>query len=185
MVNRDKLYLKQSMIDFFGAQEVPFDALDWRDYHEQLLEHATNNVRSNKTGKRRITSHQVTKLKSPMIDGKRDISLSWPIENAQFWLSSFFGPRKQPNGVWKFHHGIDMAALKGTQVKAAHTGMVIEARHGSGFGKTIVILHNNKYKTRHKICRYESNNFFLFHTLCLLAMVYRANATLIYLLHYV
>ncbi|MCL5875776.1 MAG: M23 family metallopeptidase [Candidatus Dependentiae bacterium] len=150
VVNRDKLYLKQSMVDFFGSQDVHFNALDWRDYNEQLIEYAANNNRNRtKNGKRRVASHAVNKLKSPMIDGKRDISLAWPIESSQFWLSSFFGPRKHPNGTWKFHHGIDMAALKGTPVKAAYTGMVIEARYGSGFGKTIVILHNNKYKTRY------------------------------------
>ncbi len=87
--------------------------------------------------------------KPSVMDGKRDIYFAWPIENSQFWLSSFFGPRKQPSGAWGFHYGIDMAALKGTPVKAAYAGMVVEATHGAGFGKTVVVMHNNKYKTRY------------------------------------
>jgi murein DD-endopeptidase MepM/ murein hydrolase activator NlpD len=74
---------------------------------------------------------------------------SWPIAQESFWLSSFFGPRRKPNGSWGFHYGVDMAALKGTPVHAAANGVIIEARHTSGYGNTIVILHNNRYKTRY------------------------------------
>ena len=154
VVNRDQLYLKQSMIDFCDAHESirpRINLNEWRDYNEQLMENASNKKRASTRGKRqRIKSQQqVIRPKSSMPDGKRDINLAWPVENSNFWLSSFFGPRKQPNGTWGFHYGIDMAALKGTPVKAAYAGMVVEATHGAGFGKTIVVMHNNKYKTRY------------------------------------
>jgi len=42
-----------------------------------------------------------------------------------------------------------MAAVRGTPVYAAANGTVIEARHGAGYGKTIVIAHNRKYRTRY------------------------------------
>ena len=44
-----------------------------------------------------------------------------------------------------------MAALKGTPVKAAHQGRVIEARSIRGYGNTVVIAHDRKgkYKTRY------------------------------------
>ena len=73
----------------------------------------------------------------------------WPVEQKKFWLSSLFGPRKKNNGAHGYHNGIDMAAMKGTPVKAAATGTVVEARYMSGYGKTIVLKHNKKYKTRY------------------------------------
>jgi murein DD-endopeptidase MepM/ murein hydrolase activator NlpD len=48
-----------------------------------------------------------------------------------------------------FHYGIDMAALKGTSVMAAAPGTVVEARYDAGYGNTIVLAHNGKYKTRY------------------------------------
>ncbi len=71
----------------------------------------------------------------------------WPIERSQFWLSSLFGPRKKPKG---FHHGIDLAALKRTPVKAAAAGIVERVYEDpAGYGKTIVIKHDETYKTRY------------------------------------
>jgi len=65
-------------------------------------------------------------------------------------LSSLYGRRKNANGSWGFHRAVDMAAVKGTPVKAAASGVVIEACNvQKGYGKTIVIRHNNKYKTRY------------------------------------
>lgn len=77
------------------------------------------------------------------------IELMWPIDEGKFWLSSYFGPRKKPNGQASFHKGIDMAALKGTRVKAAASGVVEQAYEDKGYGKTIVIVHDNGYKTRY------------------------------------
>ncbi|MFC1843160.1 M23 family metallopeptidase [Candidatus Dependentiae bacterium] len=77
------------------------------------------------------------------------IRLSWPIERSRFWISSLYGPRKKRSGAWGFHYGVDMAALKGTPVCAAYTGIVLEARYASGYGNTIVVAHSRKYKTRY------------------------------------
>src|SRR5437588_176438 len=40
--------------------------------------------------------------------GGLGLSLSLPIEKNRFWLSSFFGPRKNPDNSWGFHRGVDM-----------------------------------------------------------------------------
>jgi len=48
-----------------------------------------------------------------------------------------------------FHYGLDMAALKGTPVKAAANGKVVEAGNGNGYGNTILLLHNKFFKTRY------------------------------------
>lgn len=77
------------------------------------------------------------------------LTFAWPIDAGKFWLSSYFGPRKKPNGQASFHKGIDMAALKGTRVKAAASGIIVEACEDKGYGKTIVIEHDSTYKTRY------------------------------------
>lgn len=78
-----------------------------------------------------------------------DLNLMWPIERSSFWLSSFFGPRRKPNRTWGFHYGIDMAAIKGTPIMAAESGVVVESGPNKGFGNTVVIMHNDKYRTRY------------------------------------
>ncbi|MCK5633129.1 M23 family metallopeptidase, partial [bacterium] len=80
---------------------------------------------------------------------KMEIDFSWPIKRSEFWISSLFGSRKKPNGIWGFHYGIDMAAMRGTPVKAACPGIIVEARFSSGYGNTIVIAHGRKYRTRY------------------------------------
>lgn len=57
-------------------------------------------------------------------------------------VSSRFGPR------WgKDHEGIDIAGSVGTPIKAADGGKVISAGWINGYGKTVVIDHENGYKT--------------------------------------
>ena len=73
---------------------------------------------------------------------------SWPVAQDSFWISSFFGPRRMGRVV-RMHAGIDLAALKGTPVKAAAGGKVIKSCYEFGYGNTIVIEHNRKYKTRY------------------------------------
>lgn len=73
----------------------------------------------------------------------------WPIDKREFWLSSFFGPRKKPDRSWGYHYGIDMAALKGTLVHAAASGTVSYAGYQRGYGNTILISHAGRYTTRY------------------------------------
>ncbi len=74
----------------------------------------------------------------------------WPIDRDKFWLSSFFGFRKKANGTWDKHGGIDMAANKGTEVKAVAAGIVIESRYASGYGNMIVLHHGTIYGVVYK-----------------------------------
>jgi hypothetical protein len=94
---------------------------------------------------------QVTEPPKQKVDiKKKDIVFIWPIERQKFWLSSYFGLRKLPSGRKQFHNGIDMAALKGTRVKSAASGVVEKAYEDpAGYGKTIIIKHNKIYKTRY------------------------------------
>lgn len=166
LLNREPAYLKEAMIAHLQQENVEFllEQIDINDliaYTDQLLaiikepEEKQKNVLNKKCLHKKSTvcaSNMCIKnkpLSSSIKRGTPDILLTWPIARDRFWLSSFFGPRKKLNGTWGYHYGIDMAALRGTPVKAAAEGVVIEATKSKGYGKTIVISHTKKYKTRY------------------------------------
>jgi murein DD-endopeptidase MepM/ murein hydrolase activator NlpD len=63
-------------------------------------------------------------------------------------LSSFFGNRKHPIfSRRKFHNGLDIAAPHGTLIGAAREGVVISSGWNGGYGKAVIIQHDNGYKT--------------------------------------
>lgn len=103
------------------------------------------------TKRKRIARKAISRVvrPSPRYAPQRDFVFSWPVDIQNFWLSSLFGPRKRPNGHVEFHHAIDMAAMKGTPVKAAASGKVIVAATLPGFGNCIMVEHNHRYKTRY------------------------------------
>ena len=73
---------------------------------------------------------------------------SQPISGAR--ISSYFGPRRHPIfGVIKNHTGVDYVAAYGTPVKAAFSGKVVFAGYDAGYGKHVIILHPNGYKTKY------------------------------------
>ncbi len=160
VVNRESGYLKKSMINYLRQENLEFalkqiDLNNWIDYNDQIVSSKSSKSAKDKRSKKRkrtVTSARILRSKH-FPDSKKeaynDIQLIWPIDRSQFWLSSFFGPRKKTNGSWGFHYGIDMASVRGTPVKAPADGVVIEAHFHNGYGNTIVISHNNKYKTRY------------------------------------
>jgi len=162
VVNRDIDHLRDASLFFIKNQDDcqsildEIDLSDWADYTDHFLAKQslkTKIKKVKKTKKRKRVSTYVnvsyTPRKRPVASKKGDISLAWPIERDRFWISSLYGPRKKRNGVWGFHYGIDMAALKGTPVSAAYTGIVVEARYSRGYGNTIVLAHSRKYRTRY------------------------------------
>lgn len=151
IINRQPEYLKQSTMDYLQAQELDslmttIDMDQWSNHTEQKIvpikEKKPIKVGSVVVAKR---TPQNISVKKPI----KDFGLVWPIDKDKFWLSSLFGPRKRTNGTWGFHHGIDMAAVKGTTVKAARSGQVIEASFQAGYGNTVVVQHTAHIKTRY------------------------------------
>lgn len=155
-VNRELGYLKKSTLNYLREENLDFilkqvDVNEWVDYTDQI--NKKNNKKVSKKSKHRLkrarVAHNYKFYSDTTIQASKDINFSWPIDRSQFWLSSFFGPRKKQDHSWGFHYGIDMAAVRGTPVLAADTGIIIEAHFHPGWGNTILISHNNKYKTRY------------------------------------
>ena len=142
VVNRNQDYLNSSLVDYLQENNYAKEV--------RLLKKSKRvNTAPPRTYKRRTRQ----RIGQPFIDIPRqiehEISFSWPLDFSSFWISSYFGPRRKANGSPGYHYGLDLASLKGTPVKASASGTVVEAGFGSGYGKTIVIKHTKKYKTRY------------------------------------
>ena len=156
VINRSPSHLKESTESYIKDQQL--DTLlqnisphEWRDYTDQVI-HGVHNPEPVLQTNRPTPRYRTTptwKIKKPKRAPLTNIVFALPIERSQFWLSSFFGPRKKPNGQWGFHYGIDMAAQRGTPIKAVARGVVEEAGYTSGYGNTIVVAHDAVYKTRY------------------------------------
>lgn len=96
------------------------------------------------------TAAAVSKFTNEKLDKKETVSestLSSPIGDTS--VSSPYGPR------WgKTHHGVDLKASSGTQIKSPLDGEVIDAEiRGDACGGTIYIKHADGYKTRYCHCK--------------------------------
>jgi len=66
------------------------------------------------------------------------------------WISSRYGQRKDPfSGKRAFHHGVDIAGKKNSEVIAVASGVVSWADRKSGYGKLVEVRHVNGYVTRY------------------------------------
>lgn len=160
VINRHPDYLKQSTLDYMESQELNalMTAIDidrWSDYvpsaedKSKIVNKKTQN-KSITTATKAVSNAQKKEQKiSAIRRPAKECGFIWPIDVDKFWLSSLFGPRKRIDGSWGFHHGIDMAAIKGTAVKAARAGTVVEAAFQAGYGNTVLIKHSENLKTRY------------------------------------
>lgn len=111
---------------------------------------ARKKVKSKRVSQQNLSTKQIAQLQKNSSERiVQDFTFHWPLELHHFWLSSLFGARKKANGKPGFHYGIDMAAIRGTPVKAAAAGTVIQAQYVPGYGNNILIQHNKYYRTRY------------------------------------
>lgn len=81
----------------------------------------------------------IVKKGTKVIPGEGTGKFAWPVVNAR--ITSGFGKR------WGGHHkGIDMVSSK-RSILASDNGKVVFAGTRSGYGKTVIIDHNNGYRT--------------------------------------
>lgn len=67
-----------------------------------------------------------------------------PLKTYRF--SSSYGYRLHP--VFKdrrFHNGVDLAAKKGTAIRAIESGLVVKAGSQGGYGNTVILMHRRGY----------------------------------------
>jgi murein DD-endopeptidase MepM/ murein hydrolase activator NlpD len=65
-------------------------------------------------------------------------------------VSSTFGTRVDPiNGMEAFHHGVDIAAPVGTEIRAAAAGRVISSGWVAGYGNMVEVDHGGGLVTRY------------------------------------
>lgn len=65
----------------------------------------------------------------------------WPVRGR---ISSKYGQR------WgRMHHGIDIAVVTGTRVKASASGRVSFAGYSTSYGYLVILKHDNGYETRY------------------------------------
>jgi len=148
VVNRDVAYLKESMHAYLKEQNL--DGLMQRLQGEDWFAPAPEpQVSKPKIAAKTARHMRTIPQRKKSMRRYYDIEFDWPIERSRFWISSFFGSRKNPDGSIGFHNGIDMASIRGTPVQAAAPGRVLEAHYVSGYGNTVLIQHNRKYKTRY------------------------------------
>ncbi len=77
-----------------------------------------------------------------------NVKINLPIQQGSFWISSPYGIRKN-KGKYEMHGGIDLAAVKGTQVKSVLPGIIKTIKIDGGYGKCILIEHENNIQTRY------------------------------------
>ncbi|WP_309744848.1 M23 family metallopeptidase [Chamaesiphon sp. OTE_20_metabat_361] len=83
----------------------------------------------------------------PSLPTGSQAELIYPLMNPAR-TTSRFGWRTHPlTGNRRFHSGIDIGAPSGTPVVATATGTVISAGWNGGYGKAIVIQHNDSQQT--------------------------------------
>ena len=68
----------------------------------------------------------------------------------RLFVTSRYGYRRHPIRRQRiFHHGIDLRAKTGTRVYAAQSGKVIFVGWLGGYGKLVILKHDNQYTTRY------------------------------------
>jgi len=142
----DRKQLHQSLRSYLQQKETNINVRDvqelYRSFDQSLVSSAHKGPSYTRSGQKRVVAKKKPATKKRM--------LCWPIERHRVWLSSFFGRRRITRGKWSFHKGLDMATARGTPVRAAADGKVLEAGDsGNGFGNTIMLSHAQSYKTRY------------------------------------
>ncbi|MCP5447836.1 MAG: M23 family metallopeptidase [Chromatiaceae bacterium] len=96
-------------------------------------------------------THKLELMKGLIVGSKIQQSLEpegRPVENG--WISSEYGYRQDPfNGKKTFHHGVDIASKRNSQVFAVASGVVMDAVKKSGYGYYIEINHADGLVTKY------------------------------------
>ena len=74
----------------------------------------------------------------------------WPVKGR---ITSRYGWRRHPLSRNRhFHQGIDIGAKQGTRIRAAAKGVVIHSGKSGGYGRLIILRHNQGYLSAYAHC---------------------------------
>ncbi len=73
--------------------------------------------------------------------------MGWPVEGYHYVTSEYSDRINPVTGRPEFHKGIDLRAPTGTNILAAESGVVIDARYSSSYGYLVTISHGNGIST--------------------------------------
>lgn len=72
----------------------------------------------------------------------------WPLPKERVSVTSFFGPRTHPiTGKYHNHSGTDIGAYAGTEIYAAHGGIVLTSAYHSSYGNYVVLSRGDGITT--------------------------------------
>ncbi len=73
---------------------------------------------------------------------------AWPLPSSCVTITSFFGPRKDPfTGKKANHTGTDVSAPSGTEIRAAHGGVILTSKNAGSYGNYVVISRGDGITT--------------------------------------
>jgi len=134
--------LVRSALDGAGAEE---DALPASSAIEKIVAPLPRASAGDSAHPVKAASHPARAEAPPKPSAS--VELQPPLEGR---ISSTFGARRDPiDGSHRRHQGVDIAAPRGTPIRAAADGMVIFSGRQRGYGKTVVIEHADGTRTRY------------------------------------
>ncbi len=171
--------IMQSEIDYgevSAAVQTAIDSLgeadSWAVFGDRVLyKTETDAEKKGEVTQQEITTEQVTALSENISDSVGGVDLKTyeakqntsfapykvtapilsPIENGRY--TSYFGYRINPiTGEFSFHTGLDIAATKGTAIRAAWNGTVTKVGEDSQAGKYIFLEHDDGFVTFYCHC---------------------------------
>lgn len=71
--------------------------------------------------------------------------MSWPLDNYRI-TATFHDPTYPFRNLWE-HSGLDLAAPRGTPIRAAAPGIVAWTRYGASYGNYVMIIHSDNLAT--------------------------------------
>jgi hypothetical protein len=94
----------------------------------------------------RITNPE-SDSRNPVKERNRKIGLTWPLDG-KVKVTDEFGRRYHPIlKNWRMHYGIDMVPANDSYIRTVSSGKVIFSGVKEGYGRTVIIEHNDSLKT--------------------------------------
>lgn len=85
--------------------------------------------------------------RAPSQSSREGGTFMWPVASGGT-ITSPYGWRTHPiSGSRNFHRGVDIATSFGTTIRAARGGTVVASTSSTGYGRYVVIRHDNGYYT--------------------------------------